>query len=112
MRFPVDPPPPVGVTDDPYPLQETAGIRPLRPVGPSLARQPLLRRRPRPAAQSAAPAPQPAPPPVERRSGEDRRKGDRRIAQLPVLIDTRSGQDRRRTPRRADDPVTRIDEKA
>lgn len=111
MRFPVDPLPPIGVTEDVYEIQEPAGIRPLRPVGPPLSQQRLLARRPRPVAAPPAP-PRPAPPPVERRSGEDRRKGDRRVANLPVLIDTRSGVDRRRAKRRETDPTTRIDEKA
>ncbi|MEO1767088.1 hypothetical protein [Thiobacter aerophilum] len=111
MRFPVDPPPPIGVAEDPYDIQETTGIRPVRPVGAPLSQQRLVGRRPRPVASPPAPV-QPAPPPVERRSGEDRRKGDRRVANLPVLVDTRSGIDRRRAKRRNDDPTTRVDEKA
>jgi hypothetical protein len=109
MRFPVDPPPPIGVVEDPYLIEQPTAIRPLRPVGTPLAQSRLFPRRPRP---SATPAPaQPIPPAVERRSGENRRKGDRRKANLPVLVDTRSGLDRRRSKRRRDDPTFRIDEK-
>lgn len=111
MRFPVDPLPPVRVTEDPYEIQETAAVRPLRPVSTPLAQQRLLPRRRAPATPVRE-TPQPSPPPVERRAGGDRRKADRRVANVPVLIDTRSGQDRRRNKRRADDPTFGIDEKA
>lgn len=112
MRFPVDPPPAVGVTENPYDIQEPNAIPAVRPVGPPLAQQRLFPRRPRQAPAAAPEPPRPAPPPYERRSGEDRRKEERRKVNLPVLVDTRSGIDRRRTKRRADDPTTRIDEKA
>lgn len=108
MRFPLDPLPPVGVTDDPYEIQEKAGVTAVRPVG-ERSLPPLIvraRREPQPPQEQAQ-----RPPAVERRA-EDRRKMDRRISNQPVLVDTRSGLDRRKNKRREDDPTTRIDEKA
>jgi hypothetical protein len=107
MRFPLDPLPPVGVTDDRYEIQEKAGVTAVRPVGPGSA--PLTAPR-RPAPQQRQPE-QPAQE-AERRAGEDRRTVDRRTQNLPVLVDTRSGFDRRKGKRRDDDPTTRVDLKA
>ena len=36
----------------------------------------------------------------QRRSGEDRRKGERRVRQITVISERRSGEDRRRAERR------------
>lgn len=109
MRFPIDPLPPVGVTEDPYEIQEKAAIAPIRPVAEPRAQQLVMprRRAPEPPREQPEQAP-----PAERRAGEDRRRMDRRISNQPVLVDTRSGVDRRRNKRREDDPTTRIDEKA
>jgi hypothetical protein len=110
MRFPIDPLPPVGVTDDPFEIQEKAAINALRPVGP--------RTPPRLITPQRRPAPAPDRPPqqqaseAERRAHEDRRTTDRRTQNQPVTVDTRSGADRRKGKRREDDPTTRIDLKA
>jgi hypothetical protein len=112
MRFPVDPLPPVGVTDDLYEIQEKAALTPLRPVGvrtvPPVMPRPRQRHVPEPP-QAAAEQPAPV---AERREAGDRRKIDRRISNQPVTVDTRSGIDRRHGKRRDDDPTTRIDIKA
>lgn len=107
MRFPIDPLPPVGITDDVYEIQEKAGVMPVRPVGERSLPPLIVRRR-----RAAPPQEQPQRPPTERRVGEDRRKMDRRVSNQPVLVDTRSGLDRRKGKRRDDDPTTRVDEKA
>jgi len=108
MRFPIDPPPPVGFAEDLYEIQETAGIRPVRPVGPR-SQPPLIVR----------PRRQPVPPTEERQAGEDtrtredRRQKERRQYVQKVLVDTRLGRDRRHERRRPDDPPPpSIDEKA
>jgi len=111
MRFPIDPLPPVGVTEDPYEIQEKAGIAAIRPVAEPRAQQLIMPRRRAPAPAEERP-PGEQPPEVDRRMAEDRRKGDRRVANQPVLVDTRSGLDRRKGKRREHDPTTRIDEKA
>jgi len=107
MRFPIDPPPPIGVTDDPYEIQEKAALTPTRPVGPR-TQPPLALRQQR---QATRPAP-PRPSEYRPRAAEDRRTLDRRVSNQPVLVDTRSGLDRRKGKRRGDDPTTRINEKA
>lgn len=108
MRFPIDPPPPISVTDNPYEVQETAGIKPVRPLGPS----------PQPS-QHVWPRHEPEPPVEQRQAGadtrisDDRRQGDRRQYTQKVFVDTRLGRDRRNTRRRPDDPPPpSIDEKA
>jgi hypothetical protein len=76
------------------------GIRPLRPVSagigsavPPGSQGPVGESEPREAVQEG------------RRAREDRRDGERRQRQVPVLIDTRTGPDRRQRARRgADDP--------
>lgn len=109
MRFPIDPLPPVGVTDDPYEIRETAALTALRPIGPRTL-PPLI-----------VPQRRPAPPPnraqqrandTERRGREERRMADRRTQSQPVTVDTRTGLDRRKGKRREDDPTTRVDLKA
>jgi hypothetical protein len=109
MRFPIDPPPPVGVTEDPYEIQEKAAVSPIRPVAEPRAQQLVMPRRHAPAPPREQEREVPT---ADRRAGEDRRKVDRRVSNQPVLVDTRSGIDRRRNKRREDDPTTRIDEKA
>jgi hypothetical protein len=109
MRFPIDPLPPVGITEDPYEIHEKAGVTAVRSVT-----------EPRVALRNMPPRRAPEPPrerdqralELERRAMEDRRRIDRRIANQPVLVDTRSGVDRRRGKRRDDDPTTRVDLKA
>lgn len=109
MRFPIDPLPPVGVTDDPYEIQEKAAISALRPVGArTLPPMIVPQRRTAPTARQ----PQQPPPETNRRAQEDRRTTDRRTQNTPVLVDTRSGLDRRKGKRREDDPTTRVDLKA
>ena len=107
MRFPIDPPKPIGFAEDLYKIQEAAGIRPLRPVDPH-TRPSLI----------VPPRRQPAPPPQQRQAGEenrtheDRRQGGRRQYDQKVLIDTRLGHNRRHERRRPDDPLPPgIDEK-
>lgn len=106
MRFPIEPPEPIGSTEDLYEIQPTAGISPLRPLGPH-PQPPLIVRPRRP----------PAPPQREAgedtRKNEDRRQGDRRKYVQMVLVDTRLGRDRRHERRRPDDPPPpSIDEEA
>ncbi|MBI5752817.1 MAG: hypothetical protein HZA59_11875 [Hydrogenophilales bacterium] len=106
MRFPVDPPPAVGFSEDLYEIQEAAGIRPLRPVGPR-SQPPLIVRPRRP------PAPPQRQAGEDTRKNEDRRQRDRRQYTQNVLVDTRLGRDRRHERRRPDDPPPpSIDEKA
>ena len=108
MRFPIDPPPPLSVTDNPYEVQETAGIKPLRPLGPS----------PQPS-QHVWPRHEPEPPVEQRQAGadtrksDDRRQADRRQYTQKVFVDTRLGRDRRQARRRPEDPpAPSVDEEA
>lgn len=109
MRFPIDPLPPVGVTDDPYEIQEKAAITAVRPVG-ARTLPPLVvpQRHPEPPNRT----PQQRASEVERRAHEERREADRRTQNQPVTVDTRTGLDRRKGKRREDDPTTRVDLKA
>lgn len=108
MRFPIDPPPPVGVVDNPYEIQETVAIKALRPLGPSPENPPSVT----PRHQPIEPV-QRRPTDEESRNGADRRQVDRRRYTQKVLVDTRLGRDRRNTRRRPDDPPPpSIDEKA
>ena len=109
MRFPIDPLPPVGVTEDHYEIQEKAAISALRPVATG-NQPPLLMPQRRPIAEMRQV--KATPPEAERRSHDDRRNVDRRVQDLPVLVDTRSGLDRRKNNRREADPMTRVDIKA
>ncbi len=105
MRFPIDPPQAISVTDNPYEIQETAGIKPLRPLGPS-PKQELIAR------PHASPVPEPRDASDDTRNKEDRRQGNRRQYVQAVLVDTRLGRDRRLGRRRPDDPPPMgIDEK-
>lgn len=103
MRFPVDPPAPVGAADDLYEVQAPASIAPFSPLGPRpQPPNPPLRREPpeRDASEDT-------------RTLEDRRKKDRRQYVQAVLVDTRLGRDRRHARRRpTDPPPPSIDEKA
>ena len=105
MRFPIDPPPAIGVEDNPYEIQSPAGIKGLRALGP----------RPNPALISRSRrdvTPPPREPGADMRKGEDRRQQDRRQDLQKVLVDTRLGRDRRRERRRPEDPpAPSIDEK-
>jgi hypothetical protein len=108
MRFPIDPPPPLSVIDNPYEIPETAGIKALRPLGPSPQQELIVR-----------PHYNPEPEPEQRQAGEDtrknedRRQADRRQYVQSVTVDTRLGRDRRHARRRPDDPpASSIDEKA
>jgi hypothetical protein len=87
------------------------GIRPVRPVSagiggavPPGSQGPVgeTERAPRQAIQEA------------RRAREDRRGGERRQRQVPVLIDTRTGPDRRQRARREEDepPPPSVDYRA
>jgi len=108
MRFPIDPPPPISVTDNPYEVQETAGIKAIRPLGPSPQQEVIVR-----------PHYNPVPSPEQRQAGEDtrnsddRRQGERRQYRQKVFVDTRLGRDRRQTRRRPQDPpAPSVDEEA
>jgi len=99
MRFPIDPPPPIGVIDDLYEIRQTEAVRPVRAVTTGEVRtQTEQRHRP------------PLPVEERRESQEDtrhsgdRRKADRRQVNQYVFVDTRSGRDRRQLRRRPDDP--------
>ena len=105
MRFPIDPPQAIGVVDNPYEIQSTAGIKGLRALGPHP--NPLLINRPR---RDLVPPPQ-REPGTDTRKSADRRQGGRRQYAQPVLVDTRLGRDRRRERRRPEDsPAPGIDE--
>lgn len=82
------------------PRPEIDAPRPIRPVDtiPAEGRTPGEERQPLP----EEPTPAPVVPTVNRRQG-DRRMGERRQRQIPVLIDTRVA-DRRVARRREDDP--------
>lgn len=106
MRFPIDPLPPIGSTENPYEIREKSPITPVKAVMPH-GQALVFQHRPRRAPET----------PVQRRAGEerreheDRRQGDRRRYTQKVLIDTRSGHERRHERRRPDDPLTGVDEK-
>ena len=105
MRFPIDPPPAIGVEDSPYEIQSPAGVKSLRALGPR-PNPPLISRSRR------AVAPPPREPGADMRKGEDRRQKDRRQYLQKILVDTRLGRDRRRERRRPEDPpAPSIDEK-
>jgi len=107
MRFPIDPPPPIGVIDDPYEIRGTDGIRRVRAINAETLPQTELPRHQVVEPVERREADQ------ETRSGADRRQGDRRKYTQKVLVDTRLGRDRRNTRRRPDDPPPpSIDEKA
>lgn len=99
MRFPIDPPPPVGVIDDLYEIRQTESVRPVRAVTPGHAspqteqrhRPPLTEEAVREVSQDA-------------RHNGDRRHEDRRKVNQYVFVDTRSGRDRRQLRRRPEDP--------
>ena len=107
MRFPINPPQAISVIDNPYQIQETAGVKALRPLGPS-PRQELIdhpHQNPTPAVEQRTTG-------ADSRQRETRRQGDRRQYAQVVLVDTRLGRDRRLGRRRPDDPPpTGIDER-
>ena len=106
MRFPIDPPAPISVVDNPYEIRSTEGIKGLRPLGPHP--NPPMINRPR---RYLEPPPQRSAG-VDTRKNEDRRQADRREYTQTVLVDTRLGRDRRRERRRPEDPpAPSIDEK-
>lgn len=107
MRFPIDPPQAINVTDNPYEIQQTAGIKALRPLGPSPRQESNVRPHYNP-----IPEPKQRTADADARKNEDRRQGDRRTYAQPVLVDTRLGRDRRLGRRRPDDPPpAAVDEK-
>jgi hypothetical protein len=92
MRLPVQPFPPPPAAENLYEVRERPPVTPARYVRarnlPPLIVPP--RQKPRKAqSEDAAPPADAAP------AGEERRRTDRRVAQVPVLLDTRSGRDRR-----------------
>ncbi len=93
MRLPVQPSPPAPPVEDLYEIRERPPVTPARFVRtrnlPPLILPP--RQKPREPAQGGRETPPAAAAPV----GEERRRTDRRVAQVPVLLDTRSGRDRR-----------------
>lgn len=103
MRFPVDPPAPVGSADDLYQIQAPASIAPFNALGPrpQPPKEPLRRESTQREASE------------DTRTREDRRQKDRRQYVQAVLVDTRLGRDRRHARRRpTDPPPPSIDEKA
>lgn len=106
MRFPVDPPAPVGFAKDLYEIRSPDGISPLRPLEPRPEQALIVRpRRPPPPPQREAGK--------DTRKNEDRRQENRRMYVQITWGDTRLGRDRRNQRRRPDDPPPpSIDEEA
>ncbi|MDW8323814.1 MAG: hypothetical protein RMK60_06915 [Burkholderiales bacterium] len=104
MRFPVDPLPVTPPAEDLYEIRERPPVTATRFVRartlPPLILPPRRKAREQ-AAQGHPPAAQDTPAERLQTTGmpvtEERRRGDRRVAQVPVLLDTRSGIDRRRS---------------
>jgi hypothetical protein len=108
MRYVPSLPPIPGVEETPKPKAVDA-VRPVKRVTPR-TRPPLIVQHFHTPLASAGEAEQPQAPPLERRSGEERRKVCRRTERGRTLGDTRSGKDRRRRGRRRGDVATSIDE--
>lgn len=93
MRLPVQPLPPPPPAEDLYEIRERPPVTPSRFVRarnlPPLIVPP--RQKPRESAKDG----REAPPAAAASLGKERRRADRRVAQVPVLLDTRSGRDRR-----------------
>lgn len=102
MRFPNETVPAATPAVDATEVTPNSAIRPVRPVGQGTR------------ATSVRIGGGPVPPVEEHveveREQEDRRKMCRRIYHVPVLLDTRSGEERRRSERRDMDEVTHIDQ--
>lgn len=91
MRLPVESLPPPPSVEDPYEIRERPPVTPARFVR-ARSLPPLIvppRKKPRDSAQGGR---EPA---SVHTMPEERRRADRRVAQVPVLLDTRSGRDRR-----------------
>lgn len=92
MRLPVLPFPPPPPAENLYEVRERPPVTPARYVRardlPPLIVPP--RQKPRKGQGGRETPPAGAAP-----AGEERRRTDRRLAQVPVLLDTRSGRDRR-----------------
>jgi hypothetical protein len=102
MRFPNDTMPPATAPVDATELSQPTAVRAVRRVGEGT----------RAALVQVGGGPVPAVTEREERPREleDRRKMCRRIYHVPVLLDTRSGEERRRSERRELDEVTHIDQ--
>lgn len=83
--------------------RERSPAAPVAPPNPSRAVRDQ-RQTPRQHTTQGAPN-QGMPHSAERRGSQDRRRGERRQAQQPVMLDTRTQQDRRRGDRRQDAAV-------
>lgn len=95
MRLPVQPLPPPPPADDLYEIRERPPITPARFVRARSLPPLIIPPRKRPKGDTGR---GPAKPEARIQSGtvgEERRQGDRRTAQMPVLLDTRTGRDRR-----------------
>lgn len=95
MRLPVLPLPPPPSAEDLYEIRERPPITPARFVRARNLPPMIIPPKKRPKADTGVSngEPQANVQPVE--DGEERRRHDRRTAQLPVLLDTRTGRDRR-----------------
>lgn len=95
MRLPVQPLPPPPPADDLYEIRERPPITPARFVR-ARSLPPLIippRKRRKDDTDGSNSEPQANLQAVK--MGEERRRTERRVAQLPVLLDTRTGRDRR-----------------
>lgn len=101
MRFPNDTIPAATPAVDATEVAPKAAIRPVRPVGVGTRAASVQ--------VGGGPVPEVGAHVEVVREQEDRRKMCRRIYHIPVLLDTRSGEERRKSERRDMDEVTHID---
>lgn len=95
MRLPVLPSPPPPPAEDLYEIRERPPVTPARFVRARNLPPMIIPPKKRPRADTGATNSELRVSGQAVEVGEDRRRSDRRRAQLPVLLDTRTGRDRR-----------------
>lgn len=95
MRLPVLPSPPPPPVEDLYEIRERPPITPARFVRARDLPPMIIPPKKRPKADTGVSKSEPQAAVQAIEVGEERRRRDRRTAQLPVLLDTRTGRDRR-----------------
>jgi hypothetical protein len=95
MRLPVLPSPPPPPAEDLYEIRERPPVTPARFVRARNLPPMIIPPKKRPKSDTGVTNSAPQARVQTVAVGEERRRGDRRTAQLPVLLDTRTGRDRR-----------------
>jgi len=112
MRLPVSPLPPPPPAEDLYAIRERPPVTPARFVRARNLPPLIIPPKKRPGADSGAPKGEPQAQVQAGEVAQERRLGDRRTAQVPVLLDTRTGRDRRHRDRAGGGMGTGVDTEA